>query len=73
MAEIETCPFCGALPCDWVETPYPQTYALRAALQKAVDDYGKPGGPWNVPGDEGTWLAMARRALDLFASTQTNG
>lgn len=36
---------------------------LRAALQKAVDDYGKPGGPWNVPSEPGTWLQMAKEAL----------
>lgn len=36
---------------------------LRAALQKAVDDYGKPGGPWNVPSEPGTWLQMAKDAL----------
>lgn len=36
---------------------------LRAALQKAVDDYGKPGGPWNVPREPGTWLQMATDAL----------
>lgn len=35
----------------------------RAALQKAVDDYGKPGGPWNVPSEPGTWLQMAKAAL----------
>ena|GEM_PF-3733632 len=36
---------------------------LRAALQKAVDLYGKPGGPWNVPDETGTWIAMAKEAL----------
>ena len=37
--------------------------ALERALQRAVDLYGKPGGPWNVPTDPGGWLAMARAAL----------
>lgn len=37
---------------------------LEAALQKAVDDYGKPGGPWNVPREAGTWISMAREALN---------
>jgi hypothetical protein len=36
---------------------------LLAALQRAVDLYGKPGGPWNVPGDPGGWLAQAREAI----------
>lgn len=36
---------------------------MRAALEKAVADYGKPGGPWNVPGEPGTWIAMAKSAL----------
>ena len=37
--------------------------ALTAALKKAVTDYGKPGGPWNVPDEPGMWLAIARDAL----------
>ena len=37
--------------------------ALVKALEKAVNDYGKPGGPWNVPDEPGTWLAMAQAAL----------
>lgn len=37
--------------------------ALVEALEKAVSDYGKPGGPWNVPDEPGTWLAMAKAAL----------
>lgn len=37
---------------------------LEAALRYAVDVYGKPGGPWNVPGNPGGWLDMARKALE---------
>lgn len=37
--------------------------ALEKALQRAVDLYGKPGGPWNVPSDPGGWLAESRAAL----------
>ena len=36
---------------------------LAEALQEAVDQYGKPGGPWNVPSDPGGWLERARAAL----------
>ena len=36
---------------------------LLAALQKAVADYGKPGGPWNVPSEPGTWIEMAKTAI----------
>lgn len=36
---------------------------LVEALQEAVDQYGKPGGPWNVLSDPGGWLARARAAL----------
>ena len=36
---------------------------LLAALQHAVAEYGRPGGPWNVPGDPGTWIASASRAI----------
>jgi len=37
---------------------------LLAALEKAVADYGKPGGPWNVPREPGTWIWMAERAIE---------
>lgn len=38
-------------------------HALLAALEKAIADYGNPGGPWNVPSEPGTWIAMARDAV----------
>jgi hypothetical protein len=37
---------------------------LREVLQYAVDQYGKPGGPWNVPGSKGSWIDQARKALN---------
>ena len=37
---------------------------LREALKEAVEMYGKPGGPWNVPGDAGGWLDRARKVLE---------
>lgn len=36
---------------------------LLTALQAAVDLYGKPGGPWNVPGSAGSWITQARGAI----------
>ena len=36
---------------------------LAAALTEAVETYGKPGGPWNVPSEPGSWIAKARAAL----------
>ena len=36
---------------------------LLAALEKAVKHYGKPGGPWNVPSEPGTWIADAHAAI----------
>lgn len=36
---------------------------LVKALQKAVQDYGGAGGPWNVPDEPGTWIKMAKEAL----------
>lgn len=36
---------------------------LLAALEKAVEQYGKGGGPWNVPDEPGTWLHDARDAI----------
>lgn len=38
---------------------------LREALKEAVEMYGKPGGPWNVPGDAGGWISKARKALEV--------
>lgn len=46
---------------------------LTTALQKAVDQYGQPGGPWNVPSEPGTWIAEARHALEMAKKLQTNG
>ena len=37
--------------------------ALREVLRDAVEKYGKPGGPWNVPGEPGSWIARAKQAL----------
>lgn len=39
---------------------------LRRALARAVEAYGKPGGPWNVPNEPGSWLAEAKEALGLI-------
>lgn len=36
---------------------------LLWALKKAVADYGRDGGPWNVPNEPGAWLSMARSAI----------
>lgn len=36
---------------------------LLEALEKAVADYGKEGGPWNVPSEPGSWIEMARAAI----------
>ena len=36
---------------------------LLAALKRAVELYGKPGGPWNVPSEPGSWLAQATEAI----------
>lgn len=36
---------------------------LYSALKEAVELYGKPGGPWNVPGDPGSWIEKAKKAL----------
>ena len=36
---------------------------LYAALAQAVEKYGKPGGPWNVPSEPGSWIEKAKQAL----------
>lgn len=38
-------------------------YLLVESLREAVAQYGKQGGPWNVPSDPGGWIARARAAL----------
>jgi hypothetical protein len=37
--------------------------AMEAVLHEAVQTYGKPGGPWNVPSDPGGWIGRAKAAL----------
>lgn len=36
---------------------------LLEALEKAVADYGREGGPWNVPSEPGSWIEMAKNAI----------
>ena len=36
---------------------------MYEALAEAVEKYGQPGGPWNVPAEPGSWIAKARAAL----------
>ena len=36
---------------------------LIALLRDTVAAYGKPGGPWNVPSEPGSWIARARDLL----------
>lgn len=49
---------------DYVAKLKEDKIILQEALRKAVEDYGKPGGPWNVPNEPGTWYAMATEALE---------
>ena len=44
--------------------------ALRDVLKDAVEKYGKPGGPWNVPGEPGSWIARAKEALKETEETE---
>ena len=37
---------------------------MYEALSDAVEKYGKPGGPWNVPGEPGSWIEKAKAALN---------
>jgi len=36
---------------------------LLSALKSAVQLYGKPGGPWNVPSEPGSWINEAKAAI----------
>lgn len=44
---------------------------LLDALRAAVDLYGKPGGPWNVPGSAGCWITQARAAISQATGEAT--
>lgn len=39
---------------------------MLSALKLAVELYGKPGGPWNVPSEPGSWLAEARDIIAMI-------
>ena len=36
---------------------------MYEALEAAILEYGKPGGPWNVPSSPGSWIEKARAAI----------
>jgi hypothetical protein len=36
---------------------------MYEALEMAILEYGKPGGPWNVPSSPGTWIDKAKAAI----------
>lgn len=36
---------------------------MYEALEMAILEYGKPGGPWNVPTEPGTWIDKAKAAI----------
>ncbi len=36
---------------------------MYEALEMAILEYGKPGGPWNVPSESGTWIDKAKAAI----------
>jgi len=40
--------------------------ALLYQLKEAVEKYGKPGGPWNVPNEPGEWISNARKLLKIL-------
>lgn len=50
---------CEALARLFVASP-----DMLDALKDAVELYGKPGGPWNVPSEPGSWIEKARAAID---------
>lgn len=46
-----------------------QTFALiesYKALRHAIEAYGKPGGPWNIPSCPGSWIANAKSAVQAI-------
>ena len=36
---------------------------MYEALEMAILEYGKPGGPWNVPSSPGSWIDKAKAAI----------
>jgi hypothetical protein len=38
-------------------------FDLLSVVEEAIERYGKPGGPWNVPSDPGGWMDRAQAAV----------
>ena len=44
---------------------------LLAVVEEAIERYGKPGGPWNVPTDPGGWMDRAKAAVTKARGTMS--
>lgn len=63
MSEIEPCPACGALPCDWVDNPHDSYDRLIEALeglliQAIQSNVSDPANDWGCEA-----IAKARAAI----------
>ena len=45
---------------------------LLAVVEEAIERYGKPGGPWNVPSDPGGWMDRAQAAVAKARGTMSS-
>ena len=45
---------------------------LLAVVEEAIERYGKPGGPWNVPSDPGGWMDRAQTAVAKARGTMSS-
>jgi hypothetical protein len=76
--EIDTCPLCGALPCDWVNNPLQTLEPVSRALEALVSAERAYRGAHDLYGDGSreagrTWDLMRRAsdsALAILTSTQ---
>ena len=54
------------------EASIANVHDLLAVVEEAIALYGTPGGPWNVPGDPGGWIARAQAAVAKARGTMSS-
>lgn len=61
MTELESCPACGALPCDWVFNPNTDPESALVAREKAHQEY------MAFASDDGGWIRRTVDRRDLIS------
>ena len=59
---IEFCLRCNSSEAlERIDRAEKRIEVLESFIRETVELYGKPGGPWNVPSDPGSWLERAKK------------